>query len=140
MASLDAIRSAPDIELIDMVRAGLPVEILDRLAETLDSSKSTLVRLLDLSRPSSRGKPSARFSAAESERILSVIDLIDQVDRMVRTSGDPEGFDAGAWLGQWLSTPNPALAGASPAEYLDTSYGRKMVKNLLAAMQSGAFA
>lgn len=138
-SSINAIRSAPATELVKMIRTGLHAEVVDRLAEAVDMPKAVLVRLLDLSKPRSHGKSATRYSAPESERILSVIELIDQVDRMVRTSGNPAEFHAGAWLGKWLSAPHPALAGASPAEYLDTSPGRTMVKHLLAAMQSGAY-
>lgn len=59
---------------------------------------------------------------------------------MVSESGDPEGFDAAHWVSDWLNTPLPALGGHHPATYMDTAEGQKLVSNLLAMVQSGAYA
>lgn len=70
-----------------------------------------------------------------AERSLVVPALVTQVQTMVERSGNPEGFDASAWLNQ----ANPALAGKRPAEYLDTNEGVQIVQRLLAQMESGAY-
>ena len=36
--------------------------------------------------------------------------------------------------------PSPALGGDKPADYMDTIEGQRIVSNLLAMMQSGAYA
>ena len=59
---------------------------------------------------------------------------------MVEESGDPKGFDAARWVSEWLTSPLPALAGATPASYMDTFEGQKLVAELLAMSQSGAYA
>ena len=76
----------------------------------------------------------------QSERVLQIQRLIGLVQKMVQDYGDPTGFDAGQWLGQWIEQPNPALAGALPADYLDTASGVGMVESLLHKMVSGAYA
>lgn len=74
---------------------------------------------------------------------LSVIDetvrLIAQVQRMVRESGNPEGFDAAAWVSRWLDTPVPALGGQRPIDLLDTTEGQAKVVTVIAQMQTGAY-
>jgi uncharacterized protein (DUF2384 family) len=51
-----------------------------------------------------------------------------------------DGFEAAKWVAQWLQAPQPALGGKPPKSYLDTADGRDMVRNLLAQMESGAYA
>ena len=63
--------------------------------------------------------------------------LLARVVQMVRESGDPQGFDAHAWLSAWLQTCVPALGWARPAEILEQPGGFDRVLALLLRMQSG---
>ena len=65
--------------------------------------------------------------------------LVAIVQRMVNESGDPVGFDAQAWVLDWVRHPVPALGMACPAEYLHTEEGRAIVETLLVQIQSGAY-
>lgn len=58
-------------------------------------------------------------------------DLITLVRRMVREAGNPAGFDAAAWVAEWVQRPSPALGGQTPARFLQTAEGRKIVTQLL---------
>ena len=58
----------------------------------------------------------------------------------VEESGDPTDFDAPAWTATWLDRPLPALGGRKPADFMDTAEGQQLVSNLIARMQSGAYA
>ncbi|MCK0770313.1 MbcA/ParS/Xre antitoxin family protein [Chromohalobacter canadensis] len=40
---------------------------------------------------------------------------------------------------EWLKTPIPALSGKAPAERLDTSEGRAIVRDILAKIEQGEF-
>ncbi|MCY1243257.1 hypothetical protein D9M72_562650 [compost metagenome] len=59
---------------------------------------------------------------------------------MVETSGNPDGFDAAAWMAQWLDQPLPALGERRPAELMDTAEGQAIVSNMLSRAQSGGYA
>ena len=48
------------------------------------------------------------------------IRLIEQVELLLRESGNTEPFDAAAWVERWLRRPNHALGGAAPDLYLHT--------------------
>ncbi|MEO8652765.1 MAG: MbcA/ParS/Xre antitoxin family protein [Ramlibacter sp.] len=76
----------------------------------------------------------------DSERAAAVARLVAQVEAMVKESGDPTGFDAAKWFAAWLEQPLPAFGGKTPASYMDTAEGQAIVSNILARMQSGAFA
>ena len=80
------------------------------------------------------------LSKDESEWVLGIETLIETVQAMVEQSGDPSGFNAARWVADWLSNPLPALAGATPASYMDTFAGQKLVTELLSMSQSGAYA
>lgn len=65
--------------------------------------------------------------------------LLGQVETMVSESGDPDGFDAAAWLSRWLNEPLPAFGGRCPAVFLETTEGQELVAVTLSCMQSGAY-
>lgn len=87
-----------------------------------------------------KAKTNAPLSPAEGERVLGFGRLLGQVQNMVRESGNPEGFDASAWLSTWMSAPAPALGGARPLDLMDTMTGQALVSQVLSQMQSGAYA
>lgn len=65
--------------------------------------------------------------------------LVAQVELIVAESGQPEGFDAAAWVAQWLESPLPALDGKKPAAFLATADGQALLATLVARMQTGAY-
>jgi len=75
-----------------------------------------------------------------TERVLGLERLVGQVEEMVAQSGNPAGFDAHRWVGEWLDRPLPALGGAKPADFMDTMEGQRLITQLLAQSQSGAYA
>ncbi len=76
----------------------------------------------------------------DNSRVLGLAHLVEQVQAMVQQSGDPAGFDAAQWVAQWLEKPLPALGGKRPAEFMDSAEGLAIISNLVARMQSGAYA
>ncbi|MBJ7314137.1 DUF2384 domain-containing protein [Rugamonas sp. CCM 8940] len=101
-----------------------------------------LLALLGMSRATVSRKARAKqpLPPEDSERVLGVEALIGQVDAMVHESGEPVGFNPATWVANWLAEPVPALNGRTPASFLDTVEGQKLLSNLLAMAQSGAYA
>ena len=89
---------------------------------------------------SRKARTNAHLSPAEGERVLGLGRLLGQLQTMVRESGNPDGFDASAWLSAWISTPVPVLDGARPLDLMDTMTGQALVSQMIAQMQSGAYA
>jgi putative toxin-antitoxin system antitoxin component (TIGR02293 family) len=127
---------------IAVIRHGIPAAVISSLSARMGMSKETLLSSLGLSRAtiSRKEKDAALLSKDESERVLGVETLIGMVQAMVEQSGDPTGFNAARWVAEWLTKPLPALAGETPASYMDTFEGQKLVAELLAMSQSGAYA
>lgn len=133
-------QAAPQ-EKIAVIKQGLSAEHVGALAEVMAISKETLINTLRLSRASvnRKARGAKALSQDETERVLGVESLIGQVETMVMQSGDPSGFDAAKWTSTWLNSPLPALDNQTPASYMDTIEGQKMVSNLLATAQTGAY-
>ena len=127
---------------IAVIRQGIPASIISNLSSRMGMSKENLLSSLGLSRAtiSRKEKDATLLSKDESERVLGVETLIGMVQAMVEQSGDPAAFDAARWVSDWLTKPLPALAGATPASYMDTFEGQKLVAELLSMSQSGAYA
>ena len=127
---------------IALIRQGIPASMIGNLSARMGMSKENLLSSLGLSRAtiSRKEKEATVLSKDESERVLGVETLIGMVQTMVEQSGDPAGFDAARWVSGWLTKPLPALAGATPASYMDTFEGQKLVAELLSMSQSGAYA
>jgi putative toxin-antitoxin system antitoxin component (TIGR02293 family) len=130
------------LERIEVIRRGIPAALLGQLSSRMGISKELLINSLGLSRATINRKEreGVLLSSEESERVLGVESLIGLVGTMVEQSGNSEGFDPPHWLSGWLVQPLPALGGATPASYLDTFEGQKLVAELLAMSQSGAYA
>lgn len=129
-------------ERIEIIRRGIPAASVGLLSTRMGVTKEHLINSLRLSRATINRKEreGTVLSSDESERLLGVETLIGMVQTMVEQSGNPEGFDAARWVSGWLAQPLPALGGATPASYMDTFEGQKLVAELLAMTQGGAYA
>jgi putative toxin-antitoxin system antitoxin component (TIGR02293 family) len=136
------IYQASPMEYVAGVRAGIPAREVGHLADELGTSRDKLYKWLGMARQTvtRKVKADAMLSPQDGERLLGVARLVGQVQTMVNESGDPQGFDAAAWVADWLVTPNAALGGQMPSELMDTHAGQGLVSQLLAQAQSGAYA
>ena len=130
------------IERVELVKEGVPAGLLVLISEDMAIPKDKLYATIGLARATVNRKLREQqvLSQDESERVLGIARLVGQVSTMVKESGNPEGFDAAKWVAAWLERPQPALGGKRPAELMDTADGRSIVSDLIARMQSGAYA
>ncbi|MGI4765347.1 MAG: antitoxin Xre/MbcA/ParS toxin-binding domain-containing protein [Janthinobacterium lividum] len=133
---------AEPIQRINMTKAGIPTSWAKRILADLTSDSGAACRALRIPAGTLNRKARAidRLPLAESERLLGCARLIGQVQAIVEESGDPDGFDAAAWLWNWLKEPLPALGGVRPLDMLDTIEGQGLVSATLARIQAGAYA
>ncbi|WP_266160468.1 antitoxin Xre/MbcA/ParS toxin-binding domain-containing protein [Dyella silvatica] len=126
----------------DIVKQGIAPRYLKRVAEDLRLDQTTLVNHLGLVRStySRKLRDGDPLNLNDSERLLGMMRLVGQVQLMVEQSGDPDGFNASEWVGQWIEQPLPALGGKAPADYMDTAAGQELISQLLRQAQSGAYA
>jgi putative toxin-antitoxin system antitoxin component (TIGR02293 family) len=137
-----ALYRATGIERVQMIRDGVPATVLEEIVRKMDIPKERLYTTLRLPRSTVDRKirNNGTLSAEHSERVIGLERLIGQVEVMVAQSGNPQGFEAERWVGEWLDRPLPALGGAKPADFMDTMEGQDLVSRLLAQSQSGAYA
>lgn len=130
------------IERVELVKQGVPASLLVLISEDMAISKDKLYSTLGLARATVNRKLREQqvLNQDESERVLGIARLVGQVDQIVKESGNPQNFDAAKWVAAWLARPQPALGGKRPAELMDTADGRSIVSDLIARMQSGAYA
>lgn len=126
---------------IDMVKQGLPAKVPGEIAARMGITKDKMYNILGLPRATVERKvrEDRALSPDESGRVLGVSRLVGQAQRMVEESGNPDGFDAGAWVASWIERPVPALGGRKPAELMDTAEGQALVATVLSRAQSGAY-
>lgn len=129
------------VERIERIRSGVPARDAKALLAGFAIPIGQLLVALGLSVATFNRKVAADGTLApdESERVLGLAAMVAQVQRMVEESGDPTGFDATAWLSDWLQRHVPALGGVQPLSFLDTHSGQRLVSDLIARMQTGAY-
>ncbi|MFT4099659.1 MAG: DUF2384 domain-containing protein [Burkholderiaceae bacterium] len=137
-----AVSQSSPLDRIKLVKAGLPAGVVVTLATSMGVPRDQLLRWIGIPRATANRKIKAgeRLNQDESERVLGLIKLIGQVERIVAESGDPTGFLSARWTAQWLALPLPALGGRLPGDFMDTFEGRSLVSGLMAQIQSGAYA
>lgn len=130
------------MERVRLVKRGVSAQTVDAMARRMSMPKEKLAGTLGLARATidRKVRENKPLSTDEGSRVLGLARLVGQVQAMVEESGDPGGFDAAAWVADWLGRPLPALAGQKPEELMDTADGQRLVGDLLARMQSGAYA
>lgn len=134
-------RASPS-DRIRLIREGVPARQAKRLIADLRVEQSILFDALNL-KTATVNRKAARdeaLSPEDGERVIGMARLVGQLEAILAESGDAEGFDAPAWLAQWLRAPLPALGGVRPIELLDTMEGQSLVSQALARIQSGAYA
>jgi len=119
-----------DVELIGLVRHGLPSEGVALLADKLDISPGELSKYLHVSNKTLqryKGKP---LDINMSDRLLTLarvyvkcLDIFESEENSVK----------------WLKSPIPALGDARPLDYLDTNAGADMVMSLLGRIEYGVY-
>lgn len=126
---------------IDAIRKGFPAHSVTQLARRLGKSKTYVINMLGLSCSSISRKERGglTLSSNETERLLGLESLIATVQTLVEESGDPVGFNASRWVSDWLTRPLSALGGETPGSYMDTYEGQKLITDLIATSQSGAY-
>jgi putative toxin-antitoxin system antitoxin component (TIGR02293 family) len=137
-----AIYHASAFERIGMIKRGILAADAKRIFAELAIGQGTALRALNLSPATvnKKAKQHQTLSPEESERVIGVAKLVGQLVAQIQESGNPDDFDAVAWLSRWLNDPLPALGGARPIELMDTMEGQSLVSTTLAQLQSGAYA
>jgi len=119
------------VEKMDMVRKGVSKKKLESLKIKTNLDYDKLSTILSTTRATLINKKGAEhFSAALSERIVSIADLY---------SYGFEVFEDETKFNEWVFRPNQALGGKQPYELLDNQFGREEVKNVIGRIDYGVY-
>ena len=115
-----------------LVRSGLPISVVGRLADTYAVSKSTIEHLL--------GVPATtRARRQKADKPLKPSDS-DRAFRLARTFATAEHvLEDRAKARRWFVEPNHALDGERPLDILDTEAGTERVLRLLYQIEYGTY-
>ncbi len=118
-------------EKMDMVREGVSKKKLESLKSKINLDYDKLSTILSTTRATLINKKGTEhFSAALSERIVSIADLY---------SYGFEVFEDETKFNEWIFRPNQALGGRPPFELLDNQFGREEVKNVIGRIDYGVY-
>ena len=113
-----------------LVKHGLPFRTIERLADTSGMTYERIKQLVRLTGATFvRRRRAGKLSPAESERVLRVSRLFEQVVALFR------GDQAGAR--KWLDTPLPSLGGRPPIDLAQTEVGAREAEDLIGRIQHG---
>ena len=121
---------ASPAERVRLIRKRIPASHLKELADSMHILQGHLLSILNLPSASVRRKSrqGAMLTTEQAERVVGLECLIGQVAVMVEESGDAIGFDAAQWVGE------------TPADFVETMTGQKLLSGLLARSRAGVFA
>lgn len=114
---------------VEVIRAGMSIEGLDRVAAATAVPVTNLVCKLGLN-PRTLRRRTDRLTAAETEKVLRVVRVMDKAREVFGSKEDAR---------RWLSSPALALGGGAPIDFLDTDVGTEEVLNVLQAIDWGVY-
>lgn len=116
-----------EVEMLDVLNAGLPVETLKAIEEQGIIDDAELKAFIA---PRTLARRKDKLSAEESDLIARLARIHDFA---VEVFGDHQKAR------KWLRTPNRAMKGRRPLELLRTDYGARIVESILGRIAHGIF-
>lgn len=125
-----AITVTADMEPV--LRLGLPAAALHHVHQALSISVADFTPFLGIS-------PRSFYAMLKRERVdMTVSDRLYRIAQVIASATTV--FDSRPKAIQWLQSPLPALAGATPLDKLGTEIGTSRVHELLSAIEYGVYA
>ena len=142
-AYVQTVRKATPDELVLLERQGVQGTFIKDLSKSLDLASTRLYSILGVPKATLEKKAAAGelVTGRGGQSAIGMIKLLGIAQDLVdnSTASGAIGFDAAKWLGKWIETPQPALDGRKPADYIDTPTGISIVARVLGSIQSGAY-
>ncbi len=119
----------PLSEVVGVLRDGFPYEWLEKAADRLGVSRTSLAVLLGVpERTLARRKREGKLRPGESDRLFRLFRIVFRAEEVF---GEPERAH------RWLRKPNRVLDGEAPINLLDTDFGAKQVETVLGRIEHG---
>jgi putative toxin-antitoxin system antitoxin component (TIGR02293 family) len=116
--------------LIDQIKRGFPVSVIDKMTEELAIPQSELLEIISLpSATLTRRRGEKRLNSKESDRIYRIASVYRSALQLFE--GDKNAAR------NWLNTPAKALSGETPLHHLNTEAGADEVQDLIGRLEYG---
>lgn len=123
--------SSHEMRLLQLSRKGVTKKFLLRLAEIGGFSMKELSELLPVSlRTIQRHSGDDLMDPAVSEHALQIAEVLSKASRIFK---DTESMQ------RWFHSPAVALDNEAPVRFLDTSFGARMVTDMLGRIEHGVY-
>ena len=120
-----------EIDILNLIKKGVPKKALDKTMQMMDFSLDEMSTILHVSeRTLRRYDDKSNLNIEQSERIIELNKLYQFG---IEVLGSLDNFKI------WINSPILALGQQKPKEFLDTSLGITMLKNILGRIQYGVF-
>ena len=121
---------ASDLQLVDVIQRGLQRKALDHLARRSHLPLPVLAAAVDLSvRTLQRYTPAQRLKADATDRLVQLATLY------------AEGFDlfGEEKFRHWMESSIPTLGSRKPVEFINSTVGIRMLRDILGRIEHGVF-
>ncbi len=120
-----------DFDLIEITRKGLPKSVIKTLSLILGISMEQMSNLLHVSHRSLQRKSDTDLlNVYSTEQVLEIAQV---VSRGIDVMGSLESFI------KWLHNDIRTLNYAKPIDFLDTSFGTRLIKDTLGRIEYGVY-
>ena len=120
-----------EIDTLRLIKKGIPKKALDRTMQMMGFSLEEMSSILHISeRTLRRYDDKSRLNVEQSERIIELNSLYHFGIEVLSTL---DNFKI------WINSPILALGQQKPKDFLDTSLGINMLKNILGRIQHGVY-
>ena len=120
-----------DIDLIEITRKGLPKSVVQTISNILSISMEKMSQLIHVSyRTIQRKSDKDLLNVYSTEQILEIAEVIS---RGIDVLGSLESFI------KWLHKDIRALNYTKPLDFLDTSFGASLIKDILGRIEHGVY-
>jgi putative toxin-antitoxin system antitoxin component (TIGR02293 family) len=120
-----------DIDLIEITRKGLPKSVVKTISDVLGVSMEKMSQLIHIShRTIQRKSNNDLLNVYSTEQILEIAEVIS---KGIDVLGSVESFTS------WLHTEIRHLDYKKPINFLDTSFGTKLIKDTLGRIEYGVY-
>lgn len=115
------------------------IDLSDEIRYFADTADATLIIKEHRDGTRERGLyVASEFVALSDEQIRALTALDAQAEQFVDRNTHPD-FDAKKWVRGWIRTPQPALGGQRPIDYMSTEDGRQLVSDMFERMSAGVY-
>lgn len=123
--------TSSEMDVLNLIKKGIPKKALDKTMQMMDFSLDEMSSILHVSeRTLRRYDDKTHLNIEQSERIIELNNLYNYG---VEVFGNLINFKS------WINSPIMALGQQKPKEFLDTSLGIQMLKNILGRIEQGVY-